>query len=167
MRSVMCISYCLHDWQTIFIILISTFWTVDREQKWYILDRQKIASQCGLQLIFRMHNTDPTPQGVENRNILLLLKCVLTALHVNYDSVWQSPLTITGKKCTLEWNSVLIKDRERDVQVWKNVKVYFKWGWNKSPFDINSVVFHFDDFNNGRRSQPFFFLQLQLSWVFS
>ena len=25
-----------------------------------------------------------------------------------------------------------------------------------SPFDINSVVFHFDDFNYGRRSQPFF-----------
>jgi hypothetical protein len=34
-----------------------------------------------------MHNSDPTPQGVENRNILLLFKCVLTALHVNYDSV--------------------------------------------------------------------------------
>jgi hypothetical protein len=27
--------------------------------------------QWGLQLIFRMHNSDPTPQGVENRNILL------------------------------------------------------------------------------------------------
>ena len=25
------------------------------------------------------------------------------------------------------------------------------------PFDINSVVFHFDDFNYGRRSQPYFF----------
>jgi hypothetical protein len=35
------------------------------------------------ELIFRMHNSDPTPQGVENRNILLWLKCVLTALHVN------------------------------------------------------------------------------------
>ena len=59
------------------------------------------------------------------------------------------------------WNeSVVIKDRERDVQVWKNVKVYFKWGWNKSPFDINSVVFHFDDFNYGRRSQPYFFLTI-------
>jgi hypothetical protein len=34
-------------------------------------------------LIFRMHNSDPTPQGVENRNILLRIKCVLTALHVN------------------------------------------------------------------------------------
>jgi hypothetical protein len=28
-------------------------------------------------------NSDPTPQGVENRNIILWLKCVLTALHVN------------------------------------------------------------------------------------
>jgi hypothetical protein len=52
---------------------------------------------------------------------------------------------------------LVIKDRERDVQVWKNVKVYFKWGWNKSPFDINSVVFHFDDSNYGRRSQPYCF----------
>jgi hypothetical protein len=30
-----------------------------------------------------MHNSDPPPQGVENRNILLWFKCVLTALHVN------------------------------------------------------------------------------------
>jgi hypothetical protein len=53
------------------------------ERKKQILDRQQIASQWGLQLLFRMHNSDPTPQGVENRNILLLFKCVLTALHVN------------------------------------------------------------------------------------
>jgi hypothetical protein len=26
-----------------------------------------------------------------------------------------------------------------------------------TPFDINSVVFHFDDLNYGRRSQPYFF----------
>jgi hypothetical protein len=42
-----------------------------------------MTSQWGLQLIFRMHNSDPTPQGVENRNVLLWFKCVLTALHVN------------------------------------------------------------------------------------
>jgi hypothetical protein len=30
-----------------------------------------------------MHNSNPTPQDVENRNILLWFKCVLTALHVN------------------------------------------------------------------------------------
>jgi hypothetical protein len=42
-------------------------------------------------------------------------------------------------------NSVVITDRERDVGVWKNFKVYFKWCCNKSPFDINSLVFHFDD----------------------
>jgi hypothetical protein len=54
-------------------------------------------------------------------------------------------------------NSVVITDRERDVKVWKTFKVYFKWGWKKSPFDINSVVFHVDDFNYGRRSQPYFF----------
>jgi hypothetical protein len=41
-----------------------------------------IASQWGLQLIFRMHNSDPTPQCVENRTILLWFKCVLTALNV-------------------------------------------------------------------------------------
>ena len=37
------------------------------EKKKNILDSQQIASQWGLQLIFRMHNSDPTPQGVENR----------------------------------------------------------------------------------------------------
>jgi hypothetical protein len=42
-----------------------------------VLERQHIASQWGLQLTFRMHNSDPTPQGVENRNILLWVKCVL------------------------------------------------------------------------------------------
>ena len=36
-----------------------------------------------------------------------------------------------------------------------------------SPFDINSVVFHFDDFNYGRRSQPYFFLTIatQLGFI--
>ena len=43
-------------------------------KKQNILNRQHIASQWGLQLIFRMHNSDPTPQGVENRNILLSLQ---------------------------------------------------------------------------------------------
>jgi hypothetical protein len=33
-----------------------------------------------------------------------------------------------------------------------------------SPFD--SVVFHFDDFNYGRRSQPYFFLTIQTQLVF-
>ena len=56
---------------------------LDREKIYNILDRQQIASQWGLQLIFRMHNSDPTPQGVENRNIPLWIKCVLTVLHVN------------------------------------------------------------------------------------
>jgi hypothetical protein len=51
-----------------------------------------------------------------------------------------------GTTCTLEWNSVVIKDRERDVKVLKNFKIYFKRDWNKSSFDINSVVFQFDDF---------------------
>jgi hypothetical protein len=45
-------------------------YSLHREKK-NILDRQHIASQWGLQLIFRMHNSDPTPEGVENRNILL------------------------------------------------------------------------------------------------
>jgi hypothetical protein len=56
---------------------------------------------------------------------------------------------------TFDPSFVVIKDCERDVQVWKNVKVYFKWGWNKLPFD--SVLFHFDDFNYGKQSQPYFF----------
>ena len=97
-----------------------------------------------------MHNSDPTPQGVENRNILLWFKCVLTALHVNCMILFDKVLYLEQEKNVLL--SVVIKDRERDEQVWKNDNVYFKWGWNKSPFDINSVVFHFDDFNYGRRS---------------
>ena len=56
--------------------------SIEKKKK-KILDRQQIASQWGLQLIFRMHNSDTTPQGVENRNILLWIKCVFTALHVN------------------------------------------------------------------------------------
>jgi hypothetical protein len=63
-------------------------------------------------------------------------------------------------------NSVVITDRERDVKVLKNVKVYFKWGWNKSPFDINSVVFNVDDFNYGRRSQPYIFLTIATQLFF-
>jgi hypothetical protein len=35
-----------------------------------------------------------------------------------------------------------------------------------SPFDINSVVFHFDDFNHGRRSQPYFFLTIETQLFF-
>jgi hypothetical protein len=41
------------------------------EKKKKILDRQQIGSQWGLQLIVRMHNSEPTPQGVENINFLL------------------------------------------------------------------------------------------------
>ena len=35
-----------------------------------------------------------------------------------------------------------------------------------SPFDINSVVFHFDDFNYGRRSQPYVVLTIATRLVF-
>jgi hypothetical protein len=42
MRSVMCISYCFHDWQTIFIILFSSFWNVDREKGWLVSTSFKI-----------------------------------------------------------------------------------------------------------------------------
>jgi hypothetical protein len=47
-------------------------------KKFNILNMQHIASQWGLQLIFRMHNSDPTPQGVEHTNMLLSFKCILT-----------------------------------------------------------------------------------------
>ena len=36
-----------------------------------------------------------------------------------------------------------------------------------SPFDINSVVFHFDAFNYGRRSQPYLFLTIATHLFFS
>ena len=42
MRSVMCISYCLYDWQTIFIILFSSFWSVDREIGWDDDDKEDV-----------------------------------------------------------------------------------------------------------------------------
>jgi hypothetical protein len=48
--------------------------TLKKKKK--ILDRQQIASQWGLQLIFRMHNSDPTPQGVEN-----MTERIFNALH--------------------------------------------------------------------------------------
>ena len=53
-----------------------------REKNKNILDMENIASQGGLQLIFRMRNSDPTPQrqSVKNRNILLWFKCVITVL---------------------------------------------------------------------------------------
>ena len=35
-----------------------------------------------------------------------------------------------------------------------------------SLFDINSVVFHFDNFNYGRRSQPYLFLTIATQLVF-
>jgi len=48
---------------------------------------------------------------------------------------------------------------------WKNVNVYLKWGRNKSHFDINLVVFHFDDFNYGRRTATIYFEWLQFELI--
>ena len=46
--------------------------------------RQAAYSQSmGFAINIRMHNSDPPPQGTENKNILLWFKWVLTALHVN------------------------------------------------------------------------------------
>ena len=47
------------------------------------------------------------------------------------------------------------------IMMLKNFKVYFKWGRH-----LISVVFHFDDFNYGRRSQPYFFLTIATQLVF-
>jgi hypothetical protein len=58
-----------------------------------------------------MRNSDPTPQGVENRNILLWIKWLLTALHVN---------------CMILFDKVLQLEQGQNVQVLQNVKVYFK-----------------------------------------
>ena len=79
MRSVMCIACMIDRHYSSYRFLALNC----RSRKKNILDRQQIASQWGLQLIFRMHNSDLKPQGVENRNILLWFNCVLTALHVN------------------------------------------------------------------------------------
>jgi hypothetical protein len=44
------------------------------------------------------YNTIHTPQGVENRNILLWFKCVLTALHVNCIFLFDKVLYIEQEK---------------------------------------------------------------------
>jgi hypothetical protein len=72
------------------------------------LDRQHIASQLGLQLIFRMHNNDPPPQGVENRNILLWFKCVLTTLHVNCMILFDKVLWISLSEVTHSSSFILL-----------------------------------------------------------
>ena len=116
-----------------------------------------------------MHNSDPTQQHLENRNILLLIKCVLTALHVYCMILFDKGLWLKQEENVHLSERVVIQYRERDVHAGKNVKVYFKWGWNKSPFDINSVVFHVDDFNYGRRITTIFLLIIasQLGVLFS
>ena len=68
-----------------------------------------------------------------------------------------------SKKCTLWWNKVVIKDHERDVQAWCNFKVYF----HNSPFEINSFVFHYDDFHYGRRITAILCLIIATQLVFS
>jgi hypothetical protein len=56
------------------------------------------------------------------------------------------------------YNQTFSKCKRFKLTMWRVVYWrYFKWGWNKTPFDINSVVFHFDDFNYGRWSQPYCF----------
>jgi len=42
-----------------------------------------IDSQWGLQIIFRMRNSDHTPKRVKKYPSVNWFKCVLTALHVN------------------------------------------------------------------------------------
>ena len=90
----------------------------------------------------------------------------MCAPHPNLKS-WIRPCIRQRVKTEILSASVVIKDRERDVQVLNNFKVYFKWGWNKIPFYINSVVFHFDDFNYGRGITTIFCFKLQLSCFFS
>ena len=46
-------------------------------------------------------------------------------------------------------------NRERDAKVRKNFKVILNEVENNSPYDINLIVFHFDDSNYGRRSHIF------------
>jgi hypothetical protein len=46
-------------WSSISSILLN------QGEQYHILDRQHIASQWGLQLIYRKHNSDPTPQRVK------------------------------------------------------------------------------------------------------
>jgi hypothetical protein len=65
-------------------------------KKLNILDMQHIASQWGLQLIFRMHNSDHTPQGVENINKTEYVYFVLQTMHI-YNTPFLNILTKTSK----------------------------------------------------------------------
>jgi hypothetical protein len=98
MRSVMFISYCLHDWQTLFIISFSSFWTVNREKK-YILDRQQIASQWCLQLIFRMHNSDPTRINIKWCLVSTTFKIyldILSNLYITFTIFYYNTISLKG-----------------------------------------------------------------------
>ena len=103
-------------------------------------------------LMYLIKHPTPSPQRLKNRNSLIWFKYVLTALHVNCMMLFDKDLKYNRNKWTHEWNSVVIKDHVCDVELWKNFNVYYKWDWNKTHFDINSVVFHFGDFNYGRRT---------------
>ena len=52
-------------------------------------------------------------------------KYVLTALHVNCMILFDKGFYLEQEQMQCR-NSVVIKDRERDVQVGKNLNVYFK-----------------------------------------
>ena len=55
--------------------------SIEKKKKY---SRQAANSQSmGFAINISHAQCDPTPKGVENRNILLWFKCVLTALHVN------------------------------------------------------------------------------------
>jgi hypothetical protein len=138
----------------------------------------------GLQLIVRMHNSDPTPQNVyitftifyyntisirTLSNRIIQFTCSAVNTHLNHRRIFlfSTPSGVGSLLCmqNINWKlhwlaicclsriyiffsfyssearkqydeqeknvhlSVVIKDCERDVQIWKNVKVYFKWGW--------------------------------------
>jgi hypothetical protein len=61
-----------------------------------------------------MHNSDPTPQHLENRNILLLIKCVLTALHVYCMILFDKGLWLKQEENVHLSERVVIQYRERD-----------------------------------------------------
>jgi hypothetical protein len=75
----------------------------------------------------RIDNSDPTPQHLENRNILLLIKCVLTALHVYCMILFDKGLWLKQEENVHLSERVVIQYRERDVHAGKNVKVYLQW----------------------------------------
>jgi hypothetical protein len=71
------------DWLYAACLEYFIFFSIDSSEARKQYDEYCLSIMQTITCAHDRNNSDPTPQGVENRNILLWFKCVLTALHVN------------------------------------------------------------------------------------